>query len=48
MHVKTTLITAFFHGEPRTIDHNVAGSILTWGLVLCPCVGHLSQLLSTG
>ena len=23
-------------GERRTLDRNVAGSILTWGAVLCP------------
>ena len=43
IHVKTTLITTFFHEEPWTIDHNVMGLILTCGLVLCR-VGHLSQL----
>ena len=31
------VITAIFHmGEHQTLDHKVAGSILTWGAMLCP------------
>ena len=31
------LITAICHvGERQTLDHKVAGSILTWGAMLCP------------